>query len=153
MLSTSLAWPAVAGCSRAETFSQLSSISFTQPCTDFIALCPGSSSLSVEWRTWMMEWREDHVKGQERPPPLILLSYLSIHSLHRWAHICKKGNGMDGLAHLHCAAFEREPLHPSLNDYKLLLPCYARLNSFSGTYFLKCPGERERKKNKRAMAL
>ena len=33
LLSTSLAWPAVAGCSRAETFSQLSSISFAQPCT------------------------------------------------------------------------------------------------------------------------
>ena len=32
MLSTSLAWPAVAGCSRAETFSQLSSNSFAQPC-------------------------------------------------------------------------------------------------------------------------
>ena len=30
--STSLSWPAVAGCSRAETFSQLSSISFAQPC-------------------------------------------------------------------------------------------------------------------------
>ena len=28
LLSTSLAWPAVAGCSRAETFSQLSSLSF-----------------------------------------------------------------------------------------------------------------------------
>ena len=37
LLSTSLAWPAVAGCSRAETFSQLSSISFTQPC---IYICP-----------------------------------------------------------------------------------------------------------------
>ena len=33
LLSTSLAWPAVAGCSGAETFSQLSSISFAQPCT------------------------------------------------------------------------------------------------------------------------
>ena len=33
LLSTSLAGPAVAGCSRAETFSQLSSISFAQPCT------------------------------------------------------------------------------------------------------------------------
>ena len=33
LLSTSLAWPAVAGCSRAETFSQLSSISFAQPCS------------------------------------------------------------------------------------------------------------------------
>ena len=33
LLSTSLAWPAVAGCSWAETFSQLSSISFPQPCT------------------------------------------------------------------------------------------------------------------------
>ena len=33
LLSTSLAWPAVAGCSRAETFSQLSSLSFAQPCT------------------------------------------------------------------------------------------------------------------------
>ena len=32
LLSTSLAWPAVAGCSRAETFSQPSSISFAQPC-------------------------------------------------------------------------------------------------------------------------
>ena len=32
LLSTSLAWPAVAGCSRAETFSQLSAISFAQPC-------------------------------------------------------------------------------------------------------------------------
>ena len=32
LLSTSLAWPAVAGCSRAETFSQLSSFSFAQPC-------------------------------------------------------------------------------------------------------------------------
>ena len=33
LLSTSLAWLAVAGCCRAETFSQLSSISFAQPCT------------------------------------------------------------------------------------------------------------------------
>ena len=33
LLSISLAWPAVAGCSRAETFSQLSPISFAQPCT------------------------------------------------------------------------------------------------------------------------
>ena len=33
LLSTSLAWPAVAGCSWAETFSQLSSISFAQPWT------------------------------------------------------------------------------------------------------------------------
>ena len=32
LLSTNLAWPAVAGCSRAETFSQLSAISFAQPC-------------------------------------------------------------------------------------------------------------------------
>ena len=32
LVSTSLAWPAVAGCSRAETFSQLSSIYFAQPC-------------------------------------------------------------------------------------------------------------------------
>ena len=32
LLGTSLAWPAVAGCSRAETFSQLSAISFAQPC-------------------------------------------------------------------------------------------------------------------------
>ena len=32
LLSTSLAWLAVAGCSRAETSSQLSSISFAQPC-------------------------------------------------------------------------------------------------------------------------
>ena len=35
LLSTSLAWPAVAGCSRAEAFSQLSSISFAQPCRSF----------------------------------------------------------------------------------------------------------------------
>ena len=35
LLSTSLAWPAVAGCSRAETFSQLTSIYFAQPCTIF----------------------------------------------------------------------------------------------------------------------
>ena len=33
LLSTSLAWSAVAGCSRAETFSQLRAISFAQPCT------------------------------------------------------------------------------------------------------------------------
>ena len=33
LLSTSLVWPAVAGCSRADTFSQVSSISFAQPCT------------------------------------------------------------------------------------------------------------------------
>ena len=32
LLSSNLAWPAVAGCSWAETFSQLSSISFAQPC-------------------------------------------------------------------------------------------------------------------------
>ena len=31
-LSTSQSWPAVAGCSKAETFSQLSSNSFSQPC-------------------------------------------------------------------------------------------------------------------------
>ena len=33
LLSTSLAWPAVAGCSRAEAFSQLSSNKFTPLCT------------------------------------------------------------------------------------------------------------------------
>ena len=33
LLSTSLAWPAVAGWSKAETFSQLSSIYFAQPCS------------------------------------------------------------------------------------------------------------------------
>ena len=33
LLSTSLAWPAVAGFSRAETVSQLSAIYFAQPCT------------------------------------------------------------------------------------------------------------------------
>ena len=32
LLSTSLAWPAVAGCSRADIFSQLGAISFAQPC-------------------------------------------------------------------------------------------------------------------------
>ena len=32
---TSLAWPAVADCSRAETFSQFSAIFFAQPCTPF----------------------------------------------------------------------------------------------------------------------
>ena len=31
LLRTSLAWPAVVGCSWAETFSQLNSISFAQP--------------------------------------------------------------------------------------------------------------------------
>ena len=36
LLRTSLAWPAVAGCSPAETFSQLSAISFAQPCTHSI---------------------------------------------------------------------------------------------------------------------
>ena len=36
LLSTSLAWPAVADCSRAETFSQLSAISFAQPCSCII---------------------------------------------------------------------------------------------------------------------
>ena len=35
LLSTSLAWPALAGCSKAETFSQLSAIYFSQPCTYF----------------------------------------------------------------------------------------------------------------------
>ena len=34
LLSTSLAWLAMAGCSWAETFSQLSSISFARPCRD-----------------------------------------------------------------------------------------------------------------------
>ena len=37
LLSTSLAWPAVAGCSRAETFSQLSPISFAQPCINIVS--------------------------------------------------------------------------------------------------------------------
>ena len=40
LLSTSLAWPAVAGCSRAETFLQLSSSSFAQPCTCYWATRP-----------------------------------------------------------------------------------------------------------------
>ena len=48
LLSTSLAWPAVAGCSWAETFSPLSSISFAQPCTLFHnGIVPGSGS--EEW--------------------------------------------------------------------------------------------------------
>ena len=33
LLSTSLSWPALAGCRRAETFSQLSSKKFTTLCT------------------------------------------------------------------------------------------------------------------------
>ena len=33
LLSTSLGWPAVACCSRAETFSQLSPFSFAQTCS------------------------------------------------------------------------------------------------------------------------
>ena len=33
LLSNSLAWPAVAGCSRAETFSQLSSNKFAPLCS------------------------------------------------------------------------------------------------------------------------
>ena len=37
LLSTSLVWPAVAGCTWAETFSQLSSIYFAQPCTSYQA--------------------------------------------------------------------------------------------------------------------
>ena len=48
LLSTSLAWPAVAGCSRAEAFSQLSSISFAQPCTlrdPFTEIGIGASAL------------------------------------------------------------------------------------------------------------
>ena len=39
LLRTSLVWPAVAGCSRAETFSQLSAISFAQPCTCMCCHC------------------------------------------------------------------------------------------------------------------
>ena len=37
-LSTSLAWPAVADCSWADTFFQLSTISFAQPCSKPSAL-------------------------------------------------------------------------------------------------------------------
>ena len=35
LLSTSLVWPALVGCSRVETFSQLRAIYFAQPCTRF----------------------------------------------------------------------------------------------------------------------
>ena len=47
-----LAWPAVAGCSRAETFSQLSSISFAQPCicrTCNICSCPSRFHTCFGW--------------------------------------------------------------------------------------------------------
>ena len=47
LLSTSLAWPAVAGCSRAEAFSQLSSISFAQPCTFFVFLRSPIKTISL----------------------------------------------------------------------------------------------------------
>ena len=46
LLSNSLAWTAVAGCSRAETFSQLSSISFPQPC--IAAFC-------LKVRVWLIK--------------------------------------------------------------------------------------------------
>ena len=48
LLSTSLAWPAVAGCSRAETLSQLSTISFAQPCTLYPPLKIRLAILTVE---------------------------------------------------------------------------------------------------------
>ena len=44
--STRLAWPAVAGCSRADTFSQLSAISFAQPC-----MCPEVAGKGVNRST------------------------------------------------------------------------------------------------------
>ena len=50
LLRTSLAWPAVAGYSRAETFSQLSAISFARPCTwlEYAARSPsGPNSVFV----------------------------------------------------------------------------------------------------------
>ena len=48
LLSISLAWPAVAGCSWAETFSQLSSISFAQPCMlTSLRDCAASFALNV----------------------------------------------------------------------------------------------------------
>ena len=46
-LSTSLAWPAVAGCSRVETFSQLSPISFAQPCIPRYTFSPLFAQLVV----------------------------------------------------------------------------------------------------------
>ena len=63
LLSNSLAWPAVAGCSWAETFSQLSSISFAQPCTE---LCKNIPAMFREWLAEMLRhsaflgWAAEH---------------------------------------------------------------------------------------------
>ena len=53
LLSTSLAWPAVTGCSRAETFSQLSSISFAQLCTVFAS---NNSICMLEGCDGLLRW-------------------------------------------------------------------------------------------------
>ena len=49
MLSTSLAWPAVAICSRAETFSQLSSNKFTPLCTIILSASPYVTLISFHY--------------------------------------------------------------------------------------------------------
>ena len=51
LLSTSLAWPAVAGCSRAETFSQLGAIYFAQPCRDNYFMEHSTTYFSL--RVWL----------------------------------------------------------------------------------------------------
>ena len=59
LLSTSLAWPALAGCTQAETFSQLSAISFAQPCISFQYLrsyrpCVGNRTSVAQKKCWVL---------------------------------------------------------------------------------------------------
>ena len=85
LLSTSLAWPAVAGCSQAEIFSQLSSLSFAQPCKKFGAenmmtksvfflRSPGKRSRSKIKITYTCS-DLDHTKDQDQLSDLDLLDH------------------------------------------------------------------------------
>ena len=69
LLSTSLAWPAVNGCSRAENFSQLSSDKFTPLCTK-----------SMEW---MSHRKQKETKQQQGPASLIKLPKVKQLSLYK----------------------------------------------------------------------
>ena len=90
LLSTSLAWPAVAGCSRAETFSQLSTISFAQPCSSL----PSQISISICLEVWegASQAHPSLSSGHAKcPQPASLECLIQADNVHRNCKLCLSG--------------------------------------------------------------
>ena len=84
---TSLAWPAVAGCSRAETCSQLSAISFAQPCR----IQTSYAVLGGRWHGVWMDICMNGMLGKGRRHELMSTEY-AISSYHAVCPEAKCGN-------------------------------------------------------------